>query len=58
MEMEVVPRMVGFEDEEYGGGCLHADFANMYLGGGVLSGGCVQASTLRPHTLVAQGPMH
>lgn len=22
--------------------CLHADFANMYLGGGVLSGGCVQ----------------
>jgi hypothetical protein len=34
--------MVGFEDGEYGGGCLHADFANMYLGGGVLSGGCVQ----------------
>ena len=56
--MEVVPRMVGFEDEEYGGGCLHADFANMYLGGGVLSGGCVQASTLRPHTLEAQGLIH
>jgi len=42
VEMEVVPPMVGFEDEEHGGGCLHADFANMYLGGGVLSGGNVQ----------------
>ncbi|CAE7590716.1 Parg [Symbiodinium natans] len=29
-------------DDEMGRGCLHADFANMYLGGGVLVGGCVQ----------------
>eukprot|EP01052_Picozoa_sp_SAG31_P045595 SAG31_NODE_8388_length_1460_cov_1.886848_1_plen_388_part_01 len=32
---------IGFEDPA-GRGCLHADFANMFLGGGVLSGGCVQ----------------
>ena len=25
-----------------GAGLLHADFANMFLGGGVFSGGCVQ----------------
>ena len=28
--------------EDVGGGALHADFANRYLGGGVLEGGCVQ----------------
>ena len=38
----VVPPMIGFEDETWGKDCLHADFANMYLGGGVLTGGCVQ----------------
>ena len=29
---------IGFEDPKYGHGCLHADFANKFLGGGVLSG--------------------
>eukprot|EP00277_Geminigera_cryophila_P010501 CAMPEP_0179410576 /NCGR_PEP_ID=MMETSP0799-20121207/3377_1 /TAXON_ID=46947 /ORGANISM="Geminigera cryophila, Strain CCMP2564" /LENGTH=492 /DNA_ID=CAMNT_0021182467 /DNA_START=6 /DNA_END=1484 /DNA_ORIENTATION=- len=42
LKMEVVPPMIGFENEEWGHDCLHADFANKYLGGGVLSGGCVQ----------------
>ena len=28
LEIEVVPPMIGFEDEEYGRDCLHADFAN------------------------------
>ena len=37
----------GFEDEEHGLGCAHADFANKYLGGGVLSGGCVQVEKER-----------
>ena len=26
--MEVVPPMIGFEDQEFGRDCLHADFAN------------------------------
>ena len=34
--------MVGFEDPVHGQKCLHADFANMYLGGGVICGGNVQ----------------
>jgi hypothetical protein len=42
LEMEVVPPMIGFEHQEFGRDCLHADFANKFLGGGVLSGGCVQ----------------
>merc|ERR1712054_124009 len=33
---------IGFEDMSRSQGCLLADFANMFLGGGVLSGGCVQ----------------
>ncbi|CAE7947162.1 Parg [Symbiodinium sp. KB8] len=41
LPMQVADRGVGLEDE-MGRGCLHADFANMYLGGGVLVGGCVQ----------------
>jgi hypothetical protein len=28
LEIDVVPPMIGFEDEEHGRGCLHADFAN------------------------------
>merc|ERR1711988_1213662 len=40
--MTVVPLGIGFESEEYGHGLLHADFANKFIGGGVLSGGCVQ----------------
>jgi len=40
--MSVVPLGVGFESEEHGHGLLHADFANAFIGGGVLSGGCVQ----------------
>jgi len=39
--MQVADAGIGLEDE-MGRGCLHADFANMYLGGGVLVGGCVQ----------------
>ena len=42
MPLEVVPPRVGFEDPEHGQGCLHVDFANKYLGGGILCGGCVQ----------------
>eukprot|EP00441_Pelagodinium_beii_P015462 CAMPEP_0197661264 /NCGR_PEP_ID=MMETSP1338-20131121/51350_1 /TAXON_ID=43686 ORGANISM="Pelagodinium beii, Strain RCC1491" /NCGR_SAMPLE_ID=MMETSP1338 /ASSEMBLY_ACC=CAM_ASM_000754 /LENGTH=451 /DNA_ID=CAMNT_0043238785 /DNA_START=19 /DNA_END=1374 /DNA_ORIENTATION=- len=41
LEIDMVDMMVGFEDAR-GHGCLHADFANMFLGGGVLTGGCVQ----------------
>jgi len=41
LEMSVAPELTGFEDE-VGRGCLHADFANKSLGGGVLVGGCVQ----------------
>lgn len=41
LEMQVAPELTGFEDE-VGRGCLHADFANKSLGGGVLVGGCVQ----------------
>jgi len=41
LEMQVAPELTGFEDE-VGRGCLHADFANKCLGGGVLVGGCVQ----------------
>lgn len=37
--MDVAERMVGFEEAP---GLAHADFANMFIGGGVLSGGCVQ----------------
>ena len=28
LKLEVVPRMIGFEDQEFGRDCLHADFAN------------------------------
>lgn len=42
LEIDMVDMHVGFENIEKGKGCLHADFANMFLGGGVLSGGCVQ----------------
>ena len=31
---------------QVGRGCLHADFANKSLGGGVLVGGCVQEEYL------------
>jgi len=41
LPMAVMRQNVGFEDAE-GHNCLHADFANKFLGGGVLSGGCVQ----------------
>lgn len=41
LPMEVMPDMVGFEAPE-GRNCLHADFANMYIGGGILGGGSVQ----------------
>ncbi|CAK8994328.1 Poly(ADP-ribose) glycohydrolase [Durusdinium trenchii] len=41
LELNVAPPFTGFEDE-VGRGCLHADFANQCLGGGVLVGGCVQ----------------
>jgi len=34
--MAVMRQNVGFEDAE-GHNCLHADFANKFLGGGVLS---------------------
>lgn len=39
LEMEVTERMVGFEEAPE---LAHADFANMFIGGGVLCGGCVQ----------------
>merc|ERR1712151_615985 len=42
LPIDMVDMWVGFVDAEKGRGCLHADFANMFLGGGVLSGGCVQ----------------
>jgi len=41
LKMEVEEPQIGFEDHR-GRSCLHADFANMMLGGGVLSGGSVQ----------------
>mmetsp|Transcript_98611 Transcript_98611/g.234899 ORF Transcript_98611/g.234899 Transcript_98611/m.234899 type:complete len:443 (+) Transcript_98611:1-1329(+) len=41
LAMDCAPPMTGFEDPS-GNGCLHADFANKFLGGGVLVGGCVQ----------------
>merc|ERR1711971_1319315 len=37
--MTFAEKFKGFEDAP---GLAHADFANMFLGGGVLSGGCVQ----------------
>lgn len=40
LPLDMAPMKVGFEDELEG--LAHADFANMYIGGGVLSGGCVQ----------------
>mmetsp|Transcript_116755 Transcript_116755/g.212379 ORF Transcript_116755/g.212379 Transcript_116755/m.212379 type:complete len:343 (+) Transcript_116755:2-1030(+) len=42
LPIDMVQMRVGFEDLVKGEGCIHADFANMLLGGGVLSGGCVQ----------------
>mmetsp|Transcript_91040 Transcript_91040/g.237340 ORF Transcript_91040/g.237340 Transcript_91040/m.237340 type:complete len:476 (-) Transcript_91040:189-1616(-) len=39
LPMEVASEMVGFEENPE---LAHADFANMFIGGGVLSGGCVQ----------------
>ena len=40
------PRLVVPVPAQVGRGCLHADFANKSLGGGVLVGGCVQEETL------------
>jgi poly(ADP-ribose) glycohydrolase len=40
--IDMVDMGIGFEDMSRSQGCLLADFANMFLGGGVLSGGCVQ----------------
>merc|ERR1719215_2164005 len=37
--MEMAQKNVGFEAAPQ---LAHADFANMFIGGGVLSGGCVQ----------------
>eukprot|EP00960_Hanusia_phi_P043547 756113-Hanusia_phi.AAC.4 len=45
LAISVAPDGVGFEDDACGRDCLHADFANMYIGGGVLTGGCVQVQT-------------
>jgi poly(ADP-ribose) glycohydrolase len=42
LPMELMPERIGFEDPAAPGGLMHADFANMYIGGGALSGGCVQ----------------
>ena len=39
LPMEMAPERVGFETAPQ---LAHADFANMFIGGGVLSGGCVQ----------------
>jgi len=39
LEMEVADRDIGFETRP---DLAHADFANMFIGGGALSGGCVQ----------------
>jgi len=39
MPVDMAEKGVGFETAL---GLAHADFANMYIGGGVLSGGCVQ----------------
>lgn len=39
LPMEVAPKFVGFETAPE---LAHVDFANMRIGGGVLSGGCVQ----------------
>ena len=39
LPMTVVPPGIGFEHPDYGAGQMHADFANMYIGGGILSGG-------------------
>eukprot|EP00969_Alexandrium_andersonii_P029858 1303250-Alexandrium_andersonii.AAC.1 len=41
LAMEAVKMHVGFEAAA-GEGCLLADFANMFIGGGVLRGGNVQ----------------
>jgi len=41
LPLEVAPERVGFETAA-GVGLAHADFANKYIGGGVLCGGCVQ----------------
>ena len=49
--------MIGFENEEWGHDCLHADFANKYLGGGVLSGGCVQVSSRCRSALYQKSPI-
>ena len=43
-----------------GAGLLHADFANMFLGGGVFSGGCVQEEirfAICPENCVARAPV-
>jgi len=39
LPLEFAPPLVGFETAPE---LAHADFANMFIGGGVLSGGCVQ----------------
>eukprot|EP00928_Gymnodinium_smaydae_P029634 TRINITY_DN22265_c0_g1_i1.p1 TRINITY_DN22265_c0_g1~~TRINITY_DN22265_c0_g1_i1.p1 ORF type:complete len:488 (+),score=55.06 TRINITY_DN22265_c0_g1_i1:56-1465(+) len=39
LSLEMAPPKVGFEQAP---DLAHADFANMFIGGGVLSGGCVQ----------------
>ena len=53
LRMEVQPKGVGFEDAP---ALAHADFANKYIGGGVLSRGSVQEEirfTICPELLVA-----
>ncbi len=53
--LQVTEPGVFFEGAE-GRACLHADFANEFLGGGVLSGGCVQEEirfAICPELLVA-----
>lgn len=57
LPIHVVPDMIGFEHPEYGHHCLHADFANKYIGGGTLSGGCVQEEirfAICPELIVSQ----
>eukprot|EP00405_Crypthecodinium_cohnii_P028758 CAMPEP_0206503754 /NCGR_PEP_ID=MMETSP0324_2-20121206/54968_1 /ASSEMBLY_ACC=CAM_ASM_000836 /TAXON_ID=2866 /ORGANISM="Crypthecodinium cohnii, Strain Seligo" /LENGTH=476 /DNA_ID=CAMNT_0053992573 /DNA_START=43 /DNA_END=1473 /DNA_ORIENTATION=+ len=53
LPMKMAPRMVGFEEAPE---LAHVDFANRYIGGGVLTGGCVQEEirfAICPENLVA-----
>mmetsp|Transcript_66859 Transcript_66859/g.160045 ORF Transcript_66859/g.160045 Transcript_66859/m.160045 type:complete len:495 (+) Transcript_66859:83-1567(+) len=42
LPLEVEKNGIGFEDTDRGDRCVHADFANQFLGGGILRGGSVQ----------------